>query len=123
MTDDSTDRDQHCATSSGPGSPAAWTPKLSASTSRTPASIGSIPRRVQASSQKDTPGTTSSWIDESDCRSSTVRSATDGDPGTAYATRPCSKAAVAHDLGDRSVNLFERRALEVAVIERDDVAE
>ena len=83
FTSPSTARLWHCATRSGPRSPAASTAKAVASTSRTPASTGSIPRRAQARSRNDSAGTTSTETRGSSRNNATVRSATSGEPGTA----------------------------------------
>ncbi len=85
---DSTSLESHWATSIGPRSPAASTANRCPSTRRAPAATGSIPTRAQARSANDIPGTTSTVTRGSASSSSTVRSATSGDPGTAYSTSP-----------------------------------
>ena len=76
-------RDQAWATRNGPGSRAATSGKAAASTSRTPAASGSMPRAAQARSRKERAGTTVTSTRSSARSSSTVRSATVGEPGTA----------------------------------------
>ncbi len=67
--------------------PAASTPKRCPSTTRTPWVIGSMPSRAHARSRNDSAGTSSSSRSGSwpalTASSSTVRSATTGEPGTA----------------------------------------
>ena len=88
---DNNDLLQHWATSNGPDRPAASMAKDSPSTTVTPAATGSTPSRTKARSRKDTAGWTTRSTDPSTtagCSMSrdTVRSATVGDPGTAYTT-------------------------------------
>ena len=83
LMSDSTARLWHCATSRGPRSPAASAAKAVPSTSRTPSSTGSTPRRAQARSRNDDAGTTVTTTRPSARNMPTVRSATSGDPGTA----------------------------------------
>ena len=66
---------------SGPRSPAASTANRWPSTRRTPAASGSTPSRAQARSRNDSAGTTSTSTRSSARSSSTVRSATSGEPG------------------------------------------
>ena len=54
---DKTSLDQHCATSSGPRSPAAMVANALPSTRRTPADTGSTPSRAHARSTNDSAGT------------------------------------------------------------------
>ena len=87
FTSDSTSRLQHWATSNGPRSRPS-TAKRSASTMRTPASTGSTPNRAKARSRKETEGWTTTVTSPertrgSSASSTTVRSATVGEPGTA----------------------------------------
>ena len=56
LISESTARVSHCATSSGPRSPAASTPNRCPSTSRTPAASGSTPSRAHARSRNDSAG-------------------------------------------------------------------
>ena len=95
LMSDSTAFESHCATRSGPRSPAASTPNRCPSTSRAPAATGSTPRRAQARSANDMPDTSSTVTRGSASSSSTVRSATNGDPGTAYSTSPPPAARAA----------------------------
>ena len=81
FTSESTNCVSHCANSNGPAKPAASTAKARASTTRAPV-IGSMPSRFQARSANDKPGTISTSTPAAR-NNTTVRSATDGLPGTA----------------------------------------
>ena len=82
FTSENRSADQVWATSRGPVSPAASMEKRSASTSLTPTVTGSMPRRSQARSRKDSPATIRTVTLGSARRSSTAVSSTIGDPGT-----------------------------------------
>ena len=78
--------------------------------------MGSMPRRAQASSQKENPATTSSPTDSSARSSSTVRSATDGEPD-GVDDPPVFDGGGTHHLHDRAVDIVEGRSVVVAVIQ------
>ena len=103
------------AMSSGPVDPAAAVAKSCPSTSRTPASTGSTPRRAQARSRNDIAGSTSTSTRSSASSSWTERSRTRGEPGTAYRTSPCSAAAATSAVDDLRVDVVVplRRLVEV----------
>ncbi len=71
----------HCASSIAPANPAESTVNVRASITRAPV-IGSMPRRFHARSANERPGTMSMSI-PTPRSNATVRSATDGLPGTA----------------------------------------
>ena len=88
---DSTSTVSHCATRNGPVLPAASTTKRWPSTTVTPAAIGSTrsarPREVEERER----GRISISTPSCSRSSSTVRSATKGDPGTRYRTSPARR--------------------------------